>query len=82
MNLSHEYLARAQVSARLGEAQQCRQGRRLARALRTEPSRRAARSAGPTRPRPHALSAQHRTTESHDPMNTTVNTNPNGTDTT
>ncbi|WP_296602183.1 hypothetical protein [Nocardioides sp.] len=32
---SHEILVRAHVSARLGEAQQCRQGRQLARALRT-----------------------------------------------
>lgn len=35
MNLSHENLARAQVSARLGEAQQCRPGRQLTRVLRT-----------------------------------------------
>ena len=35
MNLSHENLARAQVSARLGEAQQCRPGRQLIRVLRT-----------------------------------------------
>jgi hypothetical protein len=35
MNFSHENLARAQMSARLGEAQQCRQGRQLARVLRT-----------------------------------------------
>ena len=35
MNLSHENLARAQVSARLGEAQQCRPGRQLTRALRS-----------------------------------------------
>lgn len=35
MNLSHEDLARAQVSARLREAQHCRQGRRLARAIST-----------------------------------------------
>ena len=32
---SHELLVRAHVSARLGEAQQCRQGRQLARVLRT-----------------------------------------------
>lgn len=32
---SHETLVRAHVSARLGEAQQCRQGRQLARELRT-----------------------------------------------
>ena len=35
MNFSHENLARAQVSARLGEAQQCRPGRQLTRVLRT-----------------------------------------------
>ncbi|WP_395656027.1 hypothetical protein [Nocardioides sp.] len=35
MNLSHENLARAQVSARLGEAQQCRPGRQLSRAIRS-----------------------------------------------
>ena len=35
MNVSHENLARAQVSARLGEAQQLRQGRQLSRVLRT-----------------------------------------------
>ena len=34
MNLIHENLARAQMSARLGEAQQLSQGRRLARARR------------------------------------------------
>lgn len=32
---SHEILVRAHVSARLGEAQQCRQGRQLASVLRT-----------------------------------------------
>jgi hypothetical protein len=32
---SHETLVRAYVSARLGEAQQCRQGRQLVRVLRT-----------------------------------------------
>ena len=32
--LMHEYLARAQMPARLGEAQQLQQGRRLARARR------------------------------------------------
>ena len=35
MNISHENLARAQVSARLGEAQQCRPGRQLSRVLRS-----------------------------------------------
>lgn len=35
MNLSHESLARAQVSARLGEAQQCRPGRQLTRVIRS-----------------------------------------------
>jgi len=34
MNLMHENLARAQMTARLGEAQQLRQGRQLARARR------------------------------------------------
>ena len=34
MNLLNENLARAQMSARLGEAQQLRQGHRLARARR------------------------------------------------
>jgi hypothetical protein len=34
MNLNHEYLARAEVSARLREAHQCRPGRQLTRALR------------------------------------------------
>ena len=34
MNLMHEELARAQMSARLGEAQQLQLGRRLARARR------------------------------------------------
>jgi hypothetical protein len=36
MNINHEYLARAHVSARLGEAQQCRPGRRLSRSLRAD----------------------------------------------
>jgi hypothetical protein len=35
MTISHENLARAQVSARLGEAQQCRPGRQLSRVLRS-----------------------------------------------
>ena len=35
MFISHEDLARAQVSARLGEAQQCRPGRQLTRGLRS-----------------------------------------------
>ena len=34
MNLMHEELARAQMSARLGEAQQLRRGHRLATARR------------------------------------------------
>ena len=34
MNLMHENLARAQMSARLGEAQQLRRGHQLARARR------------------------------------------------
>jgi hypothetical protein len=34
MNLIHEDLARAQMSARLGEAQQLRRGHQLARARR------------------------------------------------
>ena len=34
MNLMHENLARAQMSARLGEAQQMRRGHQLARARR------------------------------------------------
>jgi hypothetical protein len=34
MNLMHESLARAQMSARLGEAQQMRRGYQLARARR------------------------------------------------
>ncbi|MGZ4445810.1 MAG: hypothetical protein ACXVWZ_03115 [Nocardioides sp.] len=34
MNLMHENLARAQMSARLGEAQQMRQGHLLARSRR------------------------------------------------
>ena len=34
MSLMHENLARAQMSARLGEAQQLRQGRQLTRARR------------------------------------------------
>ena len=34
MNLMHENLARAQMSARLGEAQQLRMGRRMAHARR------------------------------------------------
>ena len=34
MNLMHESLARAQMSARLGEAQQLRRGYQLARARR------------------------------------------------
>ena len=34
MSYSHD-LARAQVSARLGEARQCRPGRQLTRVLRT-----------------------------------------------
>lgn len=33
MNFSHQDLARAHVSARLGEAQESRRGRRLARLL-------------------------------------------------
>lgn len=43
MNLMHENLARAQMSARLGEAQQLQQGHRLARARRL--SRKAERAA-------------------------------------
>ncbi|MDN4174917.1 hypothetical protein QWY28_18285 [Nocardioides sp. SOB77] len=43
MNLMHENLARAQMSARLGEAQQSRRGHELARALRL--SRKAERAA-------------------------------------
>ena len=35
MNLIHEDLARAQVAARLGEAEQSRRGRRLAQVLST-----------------------------------------------
>jgi hypothetical protein len=35
MNLSHENLARAHVNDRLREAQQDRQGRRLAHVIRT-----------------------------------------------
>lgn len=35
MNLIHEDLARAHVAARLGAAQQCRPGVRLARVIRT-----------------------------------------------
>ena len=35
MNISHESLVRAQMSARLGEAQQCRPGRQLSRVLRS-----------------------------------------------
>ena len=34
MNLMHESLARAQMSARLGEAQQLRRGHQMARARR------------------------------------------------
>ncbi|MGI8523835.1 MAG: hypothetical protein ACR2K3_11095 [Nocardioides sp.] len=34
MNLMHEHLARAQMSVRLGEAQQLRRGHQLARARR------------------------------------------------
>lgn len=33
MHINHQDLARAHVAARLGEAQQCRQGQRLARVL-------------------------------------------------
>ena len=43
MNLMHEDLARAQMSARLGEAQQLRRGHQLARANRL--SRKAERAA-------------------------------------
>lgn len=43
MNLMHEDLARAQMSARLGEAQQLRRGHQLAAARRL--SRRAERAA-------------------------------------
>ncbi|GAW49566.1 MULTISPECIES: hypothetical protein [unclassified Nocardioides] len=43
MNLLHENLARAQMSARLGEAQQLRLGHQLARARRL--SRKAERAA-------------------------------------
>ena len=43
MNLMHENLARAQMSARLGEAQELRAGHQLARARRL--SRRAERAA-------------------------------------
>jgi hypothetical protein len=43
MNLMNENLARAQMSARLGEAQQLRRGHQLARARRL--SRRAERAA-------------------------------------
>lgn len=43
MNLMHEDLARAQMRARLGEAQQLRRGRELVRSRRT--SRRAQQAA-------------------------------------
>ena len=43
MNLMHEDLARAQMAARLGEAQELRRGRQLAMARRL--SRRAERAA-------------------------------------
>jgi hypothetical protein len=43
MNLIHENLARAQMSARLGEAQQLRRGAQMARARRL--SRKAERAA-------------------------------------
>lgn len=35
MNLNHDYLARAHVSARLGDAQRARRGRQLAHAIRS-----------------------------------------------
>jgi hypothetical protein len=35
MNINHDDLVRAQISARLGEAQQCRPGRQLSRVLRS-----------------------------------------------
>ncbi|MGB0101098.1 MAG: hypothetical protein WBP61_12540 [Nocardioides sp.] len=35
MNINHEYLARAQVSARLGEAREARRDHRLAHAVRS-----------------------------------------------
>ncbi|GAW49567.1 MULTISPECIES: hypothetical protein [unclassified Nocardioides] len=35
MNIHHDDLVRAQISARLGEAQQCRPGRQLSRVLRS-----------------------------------------------
>jgi hypothetical protein len=34
VNLSHQDLARAEIGARLGAAQECRRGRRLVRAQR------------------------------------------------
>ena len=47
MNLMHEDLARAQMSARLGEAQELRRGHQLAKARRL--SRRAERAAAQAR---------------------------------
>ena len=35
MNINHEYVTRAHVNSRLGEAQQARRGHRLAHAIRT-----------------------------------------------
>ncbi|MCW2772229.1 MAG: hypothetical protein JWN91_555 [Nocardioides sp.] len=35
MNINHDDLVRAQISARLGEAQGCRPGRQLSRVLRS-----------------------------------------------
>ena len=43
MNFSYEDVARAEIGARLAQAQQCRQGRQLAHALRS--SRKAERLA-------------------------------------
>ena len=50
MNLMHEDLARAQMSARLGEAQQLRRGHQLARPVDSaaRPSRQRSRRVSPS----------------------------------
>ena len=63
MNLMHENLARAQMSARLGEAQQLRRGAEMARARRLSRKAEQAAQRAPDRPadrRAHRAQDQRR----------------------
>ena len=61
MNLMNEDLARAQMSARLGEAQQLRRGHQQAAARRFSRKAEQAARAGASRPRPRSVSLWSRT---------------------